>query len=150
MSFTADVSDGDAPADRPALRRMRDRLRRRATRDVLISLAALAVISFLGAAFVMDPRLTSSGIEIHFAGIPMYTIPYDDLEQVRVRKAVSVLFSTNPFRLQRAGGCFRDDVVELKRRHGWFTTVVVCPSNRAGFARDVAARRHREKSPAVQ
>lgn len=121
---------------------MRDRLRRRATRDVLISLAALAVISFLGAAFVMDPRLTPSGIEIHFAGIPMYMIPYDDLEQVRVRKATSVLFSTNPIRLQRAGGCFRDDVVELKRRHGWFTTVVVCPWDRAGFARAVETRRH--------
>ena len=121
---------------------MRDRLRRRVSRDILISLAALAVISFLGAAFVMDPRLTPSGIEIHFAGIPMYTIPYHDLEQVRVRKATSVLFSTNPLRLQRAGGCFRDDVVELQRRHGWFTTVVVCPWDRAGFARAVETRRH--------
>src|SRR5215471_694174 len=117
-------------------------VRRHPLRDAFFILAILAVISFLAAGFFTEPRLTPSGVKIHLSGIRLMTIPYEDIEQVRVRRVTDGLFSTNPFRRLRVGGCVRDDVVELKRRHGWFTTVVVCPWNRAGFVRKLEARRH--------
>jgi hypothetical protein len=142
MSSATDVGDGRSAIDRPTLRRTRDRSRRRAVLGALIALGALAALCFVAAAFVMDPRLSPAGVEIHLAGIPIMTIPYHDIDQVRVRSRAGVYFSGNPFRRLRVGGCMRDDVVELTRRHGWMTSVVVCPWDRAGFVRDVEARRH--------
>jgi hypothetical protein len=121
---------------------MRDRLRRGTLVAGVIAFGAAVAIILVVAAFVMDPRLSAAGVEIHFAGIPVMTIPYDDIEQVWVRNGTSVVFSTNPLRLLRVGGCLHDDVVELTRRHGWTRTVVVCPWDRAGFVREVEARRH--------
>jgi hypothetical protein len=120
---------------------MRDRLRRRALWAATIALCVVGLY-FAITAFLMDPRLSRAGIEIHLAGIPIMTIPYGDIDQVRVRSRTAVYFSGNPLRRVRVGGCVRDEVVELTRRHGWVTSVVVCPWNRAGFVRDVEARRH--------
>jgi hypothetical protein len=119
--------------------------RRQALFATIIVIGTAAALCFAVAAFVMDPRLKPSGVEIDLAGIPLLTIPYDDIDQVRVRTRASVYFSGNPFRRLRVGGCLRDDVVELTRRHGWMTSVVVCPRDRAGFVREVEARRRRPR-----
>ena len=114
---------------------------RRALLATIVTLGGATTIGFAVAAFAMGPRLSPSGVEIDLAGIPLLTIPYDDIEQARVRRRGAVYFSGNPFRRLRVGGCLRDDVVELTRRHGWMTSIVVCPQDREGFVREVEARR---------
>jgi hypothetical protein len=119
--------------------------RRQTLSATIIVVGAPAALCFAVAAFVMDPRISPSGVEIEIARIPLFTIPYDDIDQVRVRTRAGVYFSGNPFRRLRVGGCLRDDVVELTRRHGWMTSVIVCPRDRAGFVREVEARRRRSR-----
>jgi hypothetical protein len=107
--------------------------------NLLVGVVGAVLSIFLvfqfGPRLIYDYRITDCGIDIVlFHGLPIWRIPFDDIESVRIASWKELNLG---FTILRLGNRFTSRYLAIKKRGGWFRTVAITPADAEKFASQI-------------